>query len=461
MKIKNDSATLLILVITLVVTAGCASSGAEAPAVTSPAPLPTPTLGPGQALPSAQVTDEGEVGIAQLATLAKVAPTRTPEPTATPDAMTEAVEEFVQDTGLAGKTMLGLSFEDWINLGISLLIVLAALLIGNWAARWLFPRLVQRTKTDLDDRLLQIAGRELRWLVVILILRFATIRLEFIAAGLKTTLGDIYFLLILFLAVTILFRLINLIAQQAEYEARKAGRRKQAESLITLAVWSMRLIVLVLALSVSLAHFGIDVTGFAVFLGIIGFALSLAGRDVLADVISGAIILIDQPYRIGDRIDLPALDSWGDVVDIGMRSTRILTIENRMVIVPNSQIGKDQVVNYSDPDPSYYDMTDIGVAYENDTETVERLLKKAVASVDDVQKARGIDVRLETFTKDQLIFRVGWWMKDFEDYYTLRKLVNRAIIEELKGAGVVLPYRKGRVDLATDTTESIKENNDE
>jgi MscS family membrane protein len=448
-KIKTRISTFLILTIALALIAACASSGAGTPAVTNPPPPPTPA--PGQDGTQPPATDDGGVGIAELATLAQVAPTRTPEPTATPDALTEAVEEFVQETGLAGQTLLGLSYEDWINLGISLLIVLGALLIGNWAARWLFPRLVQRTKTDLDDRLLQVAGSELRWLVVILILRFATIRLEFIGAGLKTTMADIYFLLILFLTLRILFRLINLAAQQADNRAKRAGRQKQAESLITLAVWTLRLIVLVLALSVSLAHFGIDITGFAVFLGIIGFALSLAGRDVLADVISGAIILIDQPYRIGDRIDLPALDSWGDVVDIGMRSTRILTLDNRMVVVPNSQIGKDQVVNYSDPDPSYYDSSDIGVAYENDIETVEQLLEKAAGSVDDVETERGIDVRLETFTKDQLIFRVGWWMKDFEDYYKLRRLVNRAVIEELKGAGVVLPYRKGRVDLAKQT----------
>jgi MscS family membrane protein len=454
-KIKTRISTFLILTIALALIAACASSGAGTPAVTNPPPPPTPA--PGQDGTQPPATDDGGVGIAELATLAQVAPTRTPEPTATPDALTEAVEEFVQETGLAGQTLLGLSYEDWINLGISLLIVLGALLIGNWAARWLFPRLVQRTKTDLDDRLLQVAGSELRWLVVILILRFATIRLEFIGAGLKTTMADIYFLLILFLTLRILFRLINLAAQQADNRAKRAGRQKQAESLITLAVWTLRLIVLVLALSVSLAHFGIDITGFAVFLGIIGFALSLAGRDVLADVISGAIILIDQPYRIGDRIDLPALDSWGDVVDIGMRSTRILTLDNRMVVVPNSQIGKDQVVNYSDPDPSYYDQSEIVVAYDNDVGKVQQLLIDTLRAVEGVQNEREIDANLWTFRENEMVFQTGWWIESYEDLYPVRNRANRAMIQALKDAGVVLPYRQGRVDLATQTAGNASE----
>ena len=61
-------------------------------------------------------------------------------------------------------------------------------------------------------------------------------------------------------------------------------------------------------------------------MGVLALAFSLAGRDVLADIISGAINLIDRPYRVGDRIDLPSIKSWGNVVESGMRSTRSLTI---------------------------------------------------------------------------------------------------------------------------------------
>jgi len=384
---------------------------------------------------------------ALVPTLAELAPERTPVPTATPGAVAEGIAEIVQEVGLSGKTLLRLKYADWINLGISLLWVLLAYLVGTWLLRWLFPRLVRRTKTVLDDQLLQASGSELRWLVVAFILRMATNRLGFIDADTKTLLNDIYFSLALILTVLILWRLIRLAAQQALDRADKAGRRKQSESLITLSVWGLRLVVIIVAISLALTHFGVNITGFAVLLGIVGLVISLAGRDVLADIIAGALILIDRPYRIGDRIALPTIDSWGDVVDIGMRSTRILTLNNRMVIVPNSRVGKDQIVNYSYPDPSYYDTTDIVIAYDNDVEQVGQLMVDTVRSVEGVQTEREIDALLMEFTENQMVFKIGWWIASYDDFFPVHDRVSRAVIQALKDAGIVLPYRKGSVSV--------------
>ena len=65
-----------------------------------------------------------------------------------------------------------------------------------------------------------------------------------------------------------------------------------------------------------------------------------------------------------------------------------------------------------------------------------------------------IYVRLESFTRDEMIFRVGWWMKDTDDYYTLRQLVNRAIVKTLKEAGMVFPYLKEQVGLEPNSYKS-------
>ena len=80
-------------------------------------------------------------------------------------------------------------------------------------------------------------------------------------------------------------------------------------------------------------------------------------------------------------------------------------------------------------------------------EKVEQILKKAAGSVDGVQKERGIDIRVRSFTIDQMVFKVGWWMENIDDYLKLRRLVNQAIVKELKGAGILMPYRKGRFEV--------------
>ena len=425
-------------------------------ATAQPTPLPTSIQPDSSAEPQPVETgtvegegsEPGPSGLEALVpTVANLVPTRTPVPTATPDALAEGVAEILRETGLSGRTLLTLKYADWINLGISLLYVLAGYLIGTWLIRWLLPRLVQRTATTLDDELLRTSGSELRWLAVVLILRTSTKRLSFVNADVKTFLADVYFSLGVILAVLILWRLIRLAAQQALDRAGKTAHRQETESLITLSVWGLRLAVIILAVSLALAYFGVNITGFAVFLGILGLAFSLAGRDVLADIISGALILVDRPYRIGDRIDLPSIDSWGDVVDIGMRSTRILTLNNRMVIVPNSQVGKDQIVNYSYPDPSYYDMTDVVVAYDNDPEQVGQLLVDTVRSVEGVQTEREIDALLMQFTENHMVFKVGWWIATYDDLYPVHDRVSRAVIHALREAGVVLPYTRGSVSV--------------
>ena len=118
-----------------------------------------------------------------------------------------AADEVAQQTGLAGTTILGLGIEDWFSLAASLLLVVFAYLIGTWMIRWLIPRLTARTKTDLDDRLMDVAGNAVRWLIVVLILRFATERLDFISSRLQTALSDVYFLLTLGLGILIVWRL--------------------------------------------------------------------------------------------------------------------------------------------------------------------------------------------------------------------------------------------------------------
>jgi len=424
-------------------------------ALTSCGVQPTVTTAPTPSQTANAADDANQAlelpGLNVIPTLAEIAPTRTPVPTATPDALTEEIIQMVQETGLSQKTLFWLGFADWINLGISLLYVLAGYLIGTWLIRWLLPRLVNRTKTNLDDRLLQVSANELRWLAVVLIFRFSIVRLNFIHPSVKLFIADISFFLIVFLIAWLLWRLINLAAQQANERTSKIGHQREADSLITLITWALRLIVIISVIVLTLSHFGVNITGFAFILGVIILVFSLAGRDILTDIISGAMILIDQPFRIGDRLELPSLDSWGDVVEIGMRSTKILSMENRMVVLPNSLIGKDQVINYSYPDPSYFNLVKVMVAYDNDPDQVSQILETAIRSVEGVQTERDVVAWLMELTEYQMIYWTAWWVATYQDRFAVQDRVIRAMMRALKNAGVILPYQKGRYDIDMDS----------
>jgi MscS family membrane protein len=233
--------------------------------------------------------------------------------------------------------------------------------LGTWLVGGVLARFVRRTQRELDELLFEAIGADLRWLVVVLALRFATMRLTFLGVGIKVFLSNVYFILMLLIVVRISWRVIDVVAKW--YQARSI--EKGSESQIAPAIsWLVRLahtVVVGTAAVILLAHFGVDMVAFAAALGITGFAISLAAQDTIADVISGMIIIVDQPFRVGDRIEIQSENTWGDVTDIGLRTTRIRTRDNRMIIVPNSLIGKNQVINYTFPDPRYRIQTHVHI----------------------------------------------------------------------------------------------------
>jgi MscS family membrane protein len=374
------------------------------------------------------------------ALLEGVVETRTPEPTATPGLLEEEVERLARATGLYRRSFLGLSGTDWINLGISMLVVLVGYALGTLLIRGPLPKVVRRTPTTFDDKLLQAIGPDLRWLVVILVLNFATKRLTFLSAEVKTFLGDVYFVLGMIVGFRALWRLIDL--AEAWYRERLAeeDRLEQLDPVLVLLNRMARIVVVLIGLIILLSHFGVNVSGLGAVLGLSGLAFSLAARDTVADAIAGFIILIDQPFRIGDRIEIQEVGTWGDVIDIGLRTTRIRTRDNRMVIVPNSTIGKNQVINYTFPDPRYRIQTHVGIGYGTDIEMARSLIVDTVQQVEGVLLDKPVDALYVEMGDSAMIFRVRWWIESYADTRRMFDRVHTALQVRLDEAGIECPF---------------------
>jgi MscS family membrane protein len=377
----------------------------------------------------------------------EVLTTRTPVPTATPDSLERGISRLAATTGLDETQFLGLTGVDWLNMGVSLLFVLAGYLLGAWLIRRLLLRLIRRTPTEFDDEVLDAAGNNLRWLVVILILNYSTTRLTFLSAGAKTVLRDVYFVLGLIVVVLLLWKLLSLADEWYREKLIGTERGEGFEPLIVLSVRIGRILIAVIGLTILLSHFGVDVTAFIAALGIGGLALSLGAKDTIADAIAGLIILIDRPFRIGDRIEIEEVGTWGDVTDIGLRTTRIRTRDNRMIIVPNSVIGANQVINYSYPDPRYRIETHVGIAYGTDIETARRVLIDAVREVEGVLQDKPIDALYIEMGDSAMIFRVRWWIESYVDTRRMLDRMHTALQHALDKAGIEAPYPTQTVHL--------------
>ena len=223
-------------------------------------------------------------------------------------------------------------------------------------------------------------------------------------------------------------------------QAFSRGAEGQLEPLILLLTRVGRVVVAVLGFTILLSYFGVNIVGFATVLGIGGLAISLAAQDTIADAIAGFIILVDQPFRIGDRIEIQGEGTWGDVVDIGLRTTRIRTRDNRLVIVPNSTISDNQVINYTYPDPRYRIQTHVGIAYGTDIEAARQLLIDTVREIEGVLPDKPVDALYVEMGDSAMVFRVRWWIGSYEDTRRMFDRVHTALQHALDEAGIDCPF---------------------
>ncbi len=416
-------------------TAPIATEDAAATATVDPAHSVTPE-------PEATGLDlEGDGGVS-AGEVAAVVGSRTPVPTPTPDVIAEKVDELVAGAGLSFKTFLGLSAEDWIDIVISLLIVGAGYLLALLGVKLFLAvvkRIVRHTPSGFDDAFVEAIGQEIKWLVMVFFLRYSLLRLDFWSDGLRTLIGDIFFILGLGVIVLATLKLIQFVAHWYRDHLDPDKDKTRIEPIILLVQRSGYALVLIIAVSVGLSHFGIQITILASILVLVGLVIGLGARDVIADAISGLIILMDQPYRVGDIIATEELGTWGEVVDIGTRTTRILTRDKRTAIVPNSRIGARQVINYTFPEPNYRAYIEIPVAYGSDFDQVRRVASDAVRGIEGILPDQPVDVLFLDYGLSSRVMRVRWWINDMYRERPTISQVNEALEIAFDEVGIEMP----------------------
>ena len=170
--------------------------------------------------------------------------------------------------------------------------------------------------------------------------------------------------------------------------------------------------VAVLAVITILQHFGVNVASLIVSLGVGSLAVGLAAQDTLANMFAGFTLMLDRPFRVGDRIQL-ASGEMGDVEEIGMRATNIKTPDDTILVVPNSLLVKERLVNLSRPTRHLTTKVEVGVAYGSDAARVKAALREAALSSPLVDRSREPVVQLARFGEFAVHFVVVFWASDY------------------------------------------------
>ncbi len=348
---------------------------------------------------------------------------------------------------------LGLSIDTWQQIGIALLIVVGSVILARLVLLLLdqgVARLSRRTRTKFDDLIITAVRLPLFWLVVVVSLQIALRTLSFLPQGWKDANGHLIFILYLAIGYAFLHRILNSLTDWYAREIASRTESRVDEQVLPFARRVVNLVLILIAAIMLLSHFNVDVSAFVTTLGIGSLAIALAAQATLADTVSGFVIMSDRPYRIGDRIEILELGTWGDVQDVGLRSTRIITRDNRMVVVPNSVIGKSLVVNHSFPSSKYRVETQVGIAYGTDIDYAKYVMIDAVRRQEWVMRDERIEALFLEYGPSALVFRVRCWIEDYVETRRAIDKLNSCLYDALTEANIEMPLTTHTIYLQGD-----------
>jgi MscS family membrane protein len=186
-------------------------------------------------------------------------------------------------------------------------------------------------------------------------------------------------------------------------------------------------------------NIGITITTLLGTLGIGGIAFALAAQDTIKNIFGGITIFTDHTFRIGDVINFNSTE--GTVADIGLRSTRILTYDKRLVTIPNYKLTDALVTNISS-EPGRRIVMDIGLTYDTSPAGMEeaiQILKAMPGKVSGVRE-RDITVVFYEFGDSALIIRFIYFIRKSADILETRSKVNFEILNTFSQAGLNFAY---------------------
>jgi small-conductance mechanosensitive channel len=196
----------------------------------------------------------------------------------------------------------------------------------------------------------------------------------------------------------------------------------------------------------SLQLVGVPMTVFTFFGGALAIGIGFGSQNVMNNFISGLILLIERPIRVGDVIQIESHS--GKVSEIGARSTRITTGSNLEVIIPNSTFLQGNVVNWTLSDDVVSSKVTVGVAYGSPAREVARLLKQAAEGHEKILKTPAPGVAFTEFAADSMQFELSFWLKMSQaDRGRVESDLRFKIDEIFADRGIVIAYPQRDVHL--------------
>ena len=189
--------------------------------------------------------------------------------------------------------------------------------------------------------------------------------------------------------------------------ANQLTKRHLDKSLVQLFVNISSVVIIVFAITTVLAQFGINVFSIITALGVVGIAVGFVAQETLSNFIAGITLLVERPFRIGDWIK--ENDLVGQVQEINLRTTRLVTRDNEVVVIPNSTMTSSDIINLSAGGPLRI-RSSIGIAYKENTIRAKGLLLPLLQNDDLILKEPSPKVRVIELADSSVNLEMVYWL---------------------------------------------------
>ncbi len=270
-----------------------------------------------------------------------------------------------------------------------------------WLKKW-----AERTQTKFDDLVLDLLNGPVKVVAFMIFLRIGLDVFDWPEMVQKVLSKG--FTVVVAASLTYMgLKFVDLVLGYWRQRAAVQENQSFNQQLFPIIRKSLKAFIIVVAVLVTLDNLGVNITAVIASLSIGGLAVGLAAQDTLANLFGAVAVFVDKPFKIGDRIQLDAVD--GTVESIGMRSTRVRNLDGHLVTIPNKTMGNTTITNIT-ARPSIKTVMNIGITYDTPVERV----KRAIALIEEVfqghPKTKDLIISFNKFENCSLnIMVVHWW----------------------------------------------------
>ena len=345
----------------------------------------------------------------------------------------------------------GNTIENW---GISILIILGAIIIVKLLSllgKKVIKPFVTGTDNHLDDVIFYSLEAPVKFAIILLGIWIAIHRLVYPDSFVKVV--DNAYSILIVLAITWYFRRFFSSLLQVYWGKQSNG---QANKMMPIIKRTILVIVWLIGIVMALSNVGVNISALLGTLGIGGIAFALAAQDTVKNVFGAFTILTDKPFSIGDTIRVDSYE--GTVVDVGVRSTKIMNYDKRIITFPNYKITDTSIVNISS-EPMRRVVLNLGLTYDTTSEKMKEaleLLKSIPKRVENVSSNPSDIVAVFTeYSDSALVIMYIYFIEKQGDILGVTSNMNMEILAAFNKAGLNLAFPTRTVYIQKD--ESLKQ----